>query len=175
LLPGGANPVPGRDFHPQSTSAFSRRTCTRYLSPATSEDPNFRVLAFAGDPHTCGRRTHYEFLPRTLQWIHLLAAFERQIHSSHTPNRKILLLLFPSKLEVALAQALGPSPQQFCAESHKAITRGGNQSKLPHRPYSFTRTQLEIFRFHDDQVVGHDDWIACRLIAWSSKSGSRSP
>ena len=26
LLPGGANPVPGRDFHPQSTSAFSRRT-----------------------------------------------------------------------------------------------------------------------------------------------------
>ena len=27
LLPGGANPVPGRDFHPQSTSAFSRRTC----------------------------------------------------------------------------------------------------------------------------------------------------
>src|SRR5215471_11382090 len=26
LLPGGANPVPGRDFHPQWTSAFSRRT-----------------------------------------------------------------------------------------------------------------------------------------------------
>jgi hypothetical protein len=26
LLPGGANPVPGRDFHPQSTTAFSRRT-----------------------------------------------------------------------------------------------------------------------------------------------------
>src|SRR5436309_9898838 len=26
LLPGGANPVPGRDFHPRSTSAFSRRT-----------------------------------------------------------------------------------------------------------------------------------------------------
>jgi len=25
LLPGGAKPVPGRDFHPQSTSAFSRR------------------------------------------------------------------------------------------------------------------------------------------------------
>ena len=33
LLPGGANPVPGRDFHPQSTSAFSRRTCNRDLSP----------------------------------------------------------------------------------------------------------------------------------------------
>ena len=26
LLPGEANLVPGRDFHPQSTSAFSRRT-----------------------------------------------------------------------------------------------------------------------------------------------------
>ena len=26
LLPGGANPVPGRDFHPQSTSTFPRRT-----------------------------------------------------------------------------------------------------------------------------------------------------
>jgi hypothetical protein len=26
LPPGGANPVPGRDFHPKSTSAFSRRT-----------------------------------------------------------------------------------------------------------------------------------------------------
>src|SRR5207248_7037544 len=32
LLPGGANPVPGRDFHPQSTSAFSRRTCYGDLS-----------------------------------------------------------------------------------------------------------------------------------------------
>ena len=32
LLPGGANPVPGRDFHPQSTSAFSRRTRNRDLS-----------------------------------------------------------------------------------------------------------------------------------------------
>src|SRR5437868_7869595 len=35
LLPGGANPVPGRDFHPQSTSAFSRRTCYGNLSTLT--------------------------------------------------------------------------------------------------------------------------------------------
>jgi len=34
LLPGGANPVPGRDFHPQSTSAFSRRTCNPDFSTA---------------------------------------------------------------------------------------------------------------------------------------------
>jgi hypothetical protein len=33
LLPGGANPVPGRDFHPQSTSAFSRRTRYGNFSP----------------------------------------------------------------------------------------------------------------------------------------------
>src|SRR5215469_15597224 len=36
LLPGGANPVPGRDFHPQSTSAFSRRTYNRDLTTITA-------------------------------------------------------------------------------------------------------------------------------------------
>src|SRR5438445_7135586 len=35
LLPGGANPVPGRDFHPRSTSAFSRRTCNRDFTSTT--------------------------------------------------------------------------------------------------------------------------------------------
>src|SRR6266699_3873780 len=36
LLPGGANPVPGRDFHPQSTSAFSRRTRYGDFSPVNA-------------------------------------------------------------------------------------------------------------------------------------------
>jgi hypothetical protein len=39
LLPGGANPVPGRDFHPQSTSAFSRRTRCRLLISAVLIKP----------------------------------------------------------------------------------------------------------------------------------------
>ncbi len=39
LLPGGANPVPGRDFHPQSTSAFSRRTRNRDFSTAMVKQP----------------------------------------------------------------------------------------------------------------------------------------
>ena len=30
---GWSEPVPGRDFHPQWTSAFSRRTCNRDLMP----------------------------------------------------------------------------------------------------------------------------------------------
>jgi len=40
MLPGGANPVPGRDFHPQSTSAFSRRTCDRDISAISLETDN---------------------------------------------------------------------------------------------------------------------------------------
>jgi hypothetical protein len=36
LLPGGANLVPGRDFHPQSSSAFPRRTCNGDFSTAAS-------------------------------------------------------------------------------------------------------------------------------------------
>jgi hypothetical protein len=43
LLPGGANPVPGRDFHPQSTSAFPRRTCYRDFSPIASRFACSRV------------------------------------------------------------------------------------------------------------------------------------
>ena len=44
LLPGGANPVPGRDFHPQSTSAFSRRTRNRDFSPTIRDHRTMRRM-----------------------------------------------------------------------------------------------------------------------------------
>ena len=47
-LSGGANQVPGRDFHPQSSSAFPRRTCYRDLSSIDNEWPI--ILA-----NTCSR------------------------------------------------------------------------------------------------------------------------
>ena len=44
LLPGGANPVPGRDFHPQSSSAFPRRTCNGDLYEAAGAADIRRVV-----------------------------------------------------------------------------------------------------------------------------------
>ncbi len=66
LLPGGANPVPGRDFHPQSSSAFPRRTRNGDLTLTT-------FISWEGSPR---RVTQASIILRKTQWAFaaLLAA-----------------------------------------------------------------------------------------------------